>query len=187
MVRRYVLTGAPGSGKTTVLRRLQRLGWAVVEEAATDVIARAQQRAIDAPWQQADFVDAIVAQQQRRRLRPVDPGTRVQFHDRSPLCTLALAHWLGQAVTPLLADEIARITEQRLYQRRVFLIRPLGFVEPTAARRISYPESLRFERVHEAVYREHGFEIVDVARGDPSDRAAAIAAAVTEEAEPPAR
>ena len=35
---------------------------------------------------------------------------RVQIYDRSPLCTLALARYLRQPVTPLLADEIARIT-----------------------------------------------------------------------------
>jgi len=186
MLRRYVLTGAPGGGKTTVLRRLQRLGWAVVEKAATDVITREQRRGIDAPWQ-SEGLDAIVALQRERQQRPVAPGIRVQFHDRSPLCTLALARWLGQAVTPLLADEIARITEQRVYQRRVFFIRPIGFIEPTAVRRISYQDSLGFELIHEAVYREHGFEIMDIPPGDPSDRAAAIAAAVAEEADPPAR
>jgi predicted ATPase len=35
----YVLTGAPGSGKTAMLRQLEQDGFAVVEEAATDVIA----------------------------------------------------------------------------------------------------------------------------------------------------
>ena len=38
-VRRFVLTGMPGSGKTVLLRRMETLGYAVVEEAATDVIA----------------------------------------------------------------------------------------------------------------------------------------------------
>jgi len=38
--RRYVLTGAPGSGKTALLGALRERGHAVVEEAATDVIAR---------------------------------------------------------------------------------------------------------------------------------------------------
>jgi predicted ATPase len=37
--RRYVLTGAPGSGKTSLLQALAARGWAVVHEAATDVIA----------------------------------------------------------------------------------------------------------------------------------------------------
>ncbi|MBM0260113.1 AAA family ATPase, partial [Micromonospora sp. 4G55] len=35
----YILTGAPGSGKTAILRQLEIDGHAVVEEAATDVIA----------------------------------------------------------------------------------------------------------------------------------------------------
>ncbi len=35
----YILTGAPGAGKTAVLRLLEASGYPVVEEAATDVIA----------------------------------------------------------------------------------------------------------------------------------------------------
>jgi predicted ATPase len=35
----YILTGAPGAGKTAVLRLLEVSGYRVVEEAATDVIA----------------------------------------------------------------------------------------------------------------------------------------------------
>jgi len=181
VVRRYVLTGAPGSGKTTVLRTLQRRGWAVVGEAATDLITR--EPGIDAPWRAEGF-DTLVTLQRERQQRPLAPGTRVQFYDRSPLCTLALAHWVGQAIT--LANEIARIAEQRLYQRRVFFIRPLGFIEPTAVRRIGYQDSLSFELLHEAVYRDHGFEIVDISPGDPLVRAATIEAAVAEEADRPA-
>ena len=39
-VHRFVLTGPPGAGKTSVLRELARRGHAVVEEAATAVIHR---------------------------------------------------------------------------------------------------------------------------------------------------
>jgi predicted ATPase len=35
----YILTGAPGSLKTAILRMLEDVGYPVVEEAATDVIA----------------------------------------------------------------------------------------------------------------------------------------------------
>jgi predicted ATPase len=38
-MRRFILTGAPGAGKTAVIRQLEIDGFSVVEEAATDIIA----------------------------------------------------------------------------------------------------------------------------------------------------
>lgn len=174
MLRRYVLTGAPGAGKTTVLRGLQDRGYAVVEEAATDVIAREQLQGVDQPWQEAHFLDRVVGLQRQRQLRPVPADVRVQVYDRSPLCTLALALYLGRPATPTLAQEVARVTQEQVYERDVFFVRPLGFVERTAARRISYHDSLAFEAVHEAVYQEHGFDIVDVLAGPVIERTDAI-------------
>jgi predicted ATPase len=185
-MKRYVLTGAPGAGKTSVLRALEELGFLVTEEAATDVITAEQQRGIEEPWEDDNFIDKIVTLQ-RQRTTGAGPGARagavagasagagVQVHDRSVLCTLALARFLGRPVTPLLAAEVDRVARERVQEREVFLIRPIGFVERTAARRISYEASLAFERLHEAVYREHGFEIVDIAPGAVAERAATIA------------
>jgi predicted ATPase len=63
----YILTGAPGSGETTVLRLLETLGYAVVEEAATDVIALRQAQGCEEPWREPGFIEEIVALQQRRQ------------------------------------------------------------------------------------------------------------------------
>ena len=38
-MRRFIITGAPGAGKTAIVRQLELDGFSVVEEAATDVIA----------------------------------------------------------------------------------------------------------------------------------------------------
>jgi predicted ATPase len=91
------------------------------------------------------------------------------------ICTLALARFLGRPVTRRLAAEVARVVSAGTYERAVFLVRPIGFIVPTAARRISYRESLDFEWLHEAAYREHGFEIIAVAAGPVAERAAVIA------------
>jgi predicted ATPase len=170
MVSRYVLTGAPGAGKTVLLHALAGGGQAVVEEAATDVIATLQGQGVDEPWMRNDFCDQVVALQRQREVGPVPLGAAVQIFDRSPLCTLALTRYLARPVTPPLAEEVARVVAERVYQPTVFLVRPLGFIEPTAARRITYSDALAFEAVHEAVYREHGYELVDVPAAPVAER-----------------
>jgi len=175
-MRRFIITGAPGAGKTSILHALRRQGFVTVAEAATDVIADEQAHGCAEPWHGPSFLEKISALQRARQLGAPGAGVRVQVFDRSPICTLALARHLGRPVPPPLAAEIERITAERIYEREVFFVRPIGFVEATAARRISYQESLAFEVTHEKAYREHGFEIVDVPSAPIEERAALVAA-----------
>jgi predicted ATPase len=82
-MKELVLTGAPGAGKTAIIRQLEIDSLSVVEEAATDVITLEQARGVAEPWTQASFIDSI-ANLQRLRLRCAsnEPGY-LQFHDRS--------------------------------------------------------------------------------------------------------
>jgi predicted ATPase len=170
---RFILTGPPGSGKTALLRLLEVAGHAVVEEAATDVIALRQALGEPEPWLRPGFADQITALQRQRELTG-PPGDAISFFDRSPVCTLALARFLGEPVPPLLAAELDRVTGGAVYARTVFFVRNQGFVTPTAARRISLAESLEFEQLHEQAYRERGFDLVDVPAAPLADRAALV-------------
>jgi predicted ATPase len=78
----YILTGPPGAGKTAVLRQLEIIGYAVVEEAATDVIALGNALGHEEPWRDHDFIDKIIAlQRQRQNSVAVTRDTTV-FFDR---------------------------------------------------------------------------------------------------------
>lgn len=171
MTRRFILTGAPGAGKTAVVRQLELDGLGVVEEAATDVIALEQARGVAEPWTDPAFIDRIVALQRQRRL---SASGDVQFHDRSAFCTEALATFLGHPPSDPLVREIEELKRSSFYERRVFFVRLMGFIEPTAARRIGLEDARRFEAVHERTYRAHGFELVPVEPGSVVDRVAAI-------------
>lgn len=170
-MRRFILTGTPGSGKTAILRQLEVEGHGVVEEAATDVIALQQAKGIAEPWTRPVFVDEVVALQARRRVRLTDP---VQFHDRSAFCTAALAKFLGYPPSEALTRELDSLKREGFYEKRVFFVRNLGFVTPSAARRISLEDARRFEAMHEHTYRLHGFELIPIFPGSVLDRMAAI-------------
>jgi len=173
-VKRFILTGAPGAGKTAILRQLEIDGFSVVEEAATDVIALWQAQGVAEPWTRASFIDAVTDLQRQRQLRASPESCDVQFHDRSVICTAALAAYLGSAVTGALSQEIERVRSENIFRTEVFFIRNLGFIVPSAARRISFEESLRFERIHEETYRSFGFRIISVEPGNVIGRALRI-------------
>jgi predicted ATPase len=177
----YVLTGAPGSGKTAILRHLEQDGFRVVEEAATDVIALVHALGQAEPWASPGFADRIVALQLRReQLAAAGHGRATVFFDRSPVCTLALCRFLGHPVSPLLAAEVDRAVAGRRYGDAVFFVRAQGFITPTAARRISPADAAAFEKVHEETYRELGFRLIEVPAGPLAERAGMVKRAAAE-------
>src|SRR3954470_17809272 len=93
-MRRFIITGAPGAGKTAILRQLELDGFSVIEEAATDVIALWHAKGISEAWKHPGFLDAIVSLQQSRERNAAGLPHPVQFHDRSVVCTAALADYL---------------------------------------------------------------------------------------------
>ncbi len=166
-IRRYVLTGAPGAGKTTLAGALRLRGHRVVPEAATDVVARFQAGGMDDPEHTGQFIAEILRVQGERAAAVRDP---VQIHDRSPVCTVALARWLGHPEPEV---------DDSMFARDVFLVQPLGFLTPTAVRRISYPDSLRFAAMHAEVYRERGFTLIEVPAAPVPERVAFVESALT--------
>jgi predicted ATPase len=173
-LRRFILTGTPGCGKTALIRQLELDGFGVVEEAATDVIAAAHANGIDQPWLDPQFIETIVDLQRTRQLRASLLPDEVQFHDRSVVCTAALAKYLEYPISRQLAAELDRITNEAVFESRVFFIRNLGFISLSAARRISFEDSLRFERTHEETYRSLGFELLFIDAGPLPERIAAV-------------
>lgn len=161
-MKRYILTGTPGCGKTSVLHQLKNQGYSVIEEAATDVIAFEHKLGNSETWRQADFIDKIVRLQKQRQLEAAAQPDRLQIYDRSPICTFALSRHLGYAPSVELLNELKRIERENIYQKHVFFLENLGFTEPTEARRITFEESLLFERIHAEVYTELGYELISL-------------------------
>ena len=177
-MRRFIITGAPGAGKTAIIRQLELDGFSVVEEAATDVISFLLAQGAVQPWTHPSFIDVIANLQKDRQIRASYQPEEVQFHDRCAVCTAALAVYLGRPFSPFLAGELERVKKESIYQNRVFFIRNLGFVTPTEARRITFEETLRFEKIHEELYLDFGFELISVEPRSLMERVGIIKAAI---------
>ena len=175
MPSRFILTGAPGAGKTALIRHLETLGHEIVEEAATDAIALAQSGGLGRPWERPGFIADIAVLQEWREAAPMRSDRR--FADRSVFCTIALAEWLEHAVPDDLSAAAGHLATSGWFERRVFFIEQLGFIENTAARRISLDEATRFGAVHAAVYARYGFELIRIPPASIAERVELILAA----------
>lgn len=173
--KRYILTGTPGSGKTSVINELAARGYTTVPEAATALIAQAQQAGMKAPWENPEFIDTIIRLQQKQQR---ETSSEYQFYDRSPICSYALSRYLGCPPSTCLMDEIDRVVNGSVYEKQVFFMANLGFIVNTEARRISFEDALQFERLHRQAYQEWGYQMIRVPVASIHERCDKIVKAV---------
>ena len=179
-MKRSILTGTPGSGKTSLLHALKSQGYWVVEEAATDVIGLEHIHDNPEPWMQPDFIDKIVRLQKQRQIETSTYPYELQLYDRSPICTYALSRHLGYPPSPCLLEEMRRIERENIYQRQIFFIENLGFCEPTEARKISFEDSLIFKKIHAETYTSFGYDLMKIPPHSLSERVLSIMDALDE-------
>ncbi|MFI5954485.1 AAA family ATPase [Cryptosporangium sp. NPDC051539] len=162
-MRRYIVTGAPGSSKTAIVAALLGRGYAVVAEAASDVVTRERAAGVETPWREPGFLDAVVRLQQDRQQRLPAGDATMQVFDQSPICTLTLARYCGLPITRELRTEVNRVVTNSIYQPVVFFVHHDGDVESAAGWCATAEDAKRFEEQHRAVYESmRVYELVDV-------------------------
>jgi predicted ATPase len=76
--------------------------------------------------------------------------------------------------SPLLAEEVERVLAEGMYETTVFFIRNQGFVRATPRLEDQFEDSLVFEQLHEHMYRDLGFQLVEVPAGPLAERVALV-------------
>jgi predicted ATPase len=116
---RVVLTGGPGVGKTTLLRELGSLGYAVVEESARALIRERTAAGLSPRPDALEFAREILRRDMAKYEQAAE-SARWMFFDRSPLEALAMV----QEAAPMPVSEVEALIASFRFHRTVFLLPP---------------------------------------------------------------
>lgn len=172
--RFFVLTGGPGSGKTTLIEALAGAGHNVTVEAGRGIMK--QLLAIDGaalPWRDpAAFAELMLSWEMRSYTMAQGASGTVYF-DRGVPDVLGYLKLTGLSVP----DHVTRATHQLRYNTKVFILPhwPEIFTQD-AERRQGLDEA---KRTHEAMietYDALGYDLLEVPKAPVADRLAFVLA-----------
>jgi predicted ATPase len=179
--RFIVITGGPGSGKTSLVNYLATLGYGTVPEAAIQIIDELSSRygvAGQVNWrrEQPDEFQRLVARRQAALEGSVLAGTGgLVFCDRGRPDALAYA-WL---VGVKLDGEVQSLIERQRYLGVFLLDTPRCFQErPATGRTSDRARSVRIHRLLDEAYRSLGYTPARVPELPTEERAWLILSAL---------
>ncbi|MCK4670270.1 MAG: AAA family ATPase [Nanoarchaeota archaeon] len=179
-MKKYILTGGPGTGKSSILLALEQRGEHIVKEAAEDYIKVRQAQGQPEPWTEPDFQDKILELQLQRE-EQIPEGIERIFIDRGVADGLAYAE-PGTKIYKKIMAEARKASwidkDQREYMfwvriqgdysryyalsNKVFFIEQLDFTEKTKVRRENHKEAVRLGEKLKAIYHRLGYKIIGV-------------------------
>ncbi|GAA3744819.1 putative ATPase [Spinactinospora alkalitolerans] len=166
--RFIVVTGGPGSGKSTLIDRLQEAGFARSDEAGRGVIR--DQAAIGGralPWVDPDLFAEMMLSWELRSHRLAAARTGPVFFDRGVPDVVGYLRLEGRPV-PAHVHAAARAFR---YHRRVFVAPPWPEIyRRDTERRQSLDEAERTYEAMVATYPEYGYEPVPLPRASVEER-----------------
>jgi predicted ATPase len=168
----FVLTGASGSGKSSIIAALEHRGFRCVEEMGRQVV-RDEVRAGSkgTPWQDCDRFMALVFARYVEAFLTMPERQAPVFFDR------AIPESIGSALAAGLPPDPARLdsaTKLR-YNRKVFVTPPWPEIYVTdAERRHTFDEGVAHHRAELAAYIACGYALLEVPRAPVEDRVAFI-------------
>lgn len=165
----FVISGGPGSGKTTVLGELARLGFEYAPEVARQIIQeQVNSHGTALPWDDKEAYARLMLQRSIEAYLEYNSPLKPIFSDRGIPDTLCYARLIG-----LRDDDYIREACRRYrYASIVFLAPPWKEIyETDSERKQDFAEAERtFEKMTE-VYSECGYELSELPKLTPDARA----------------
>ncbi len=151
-IKKYILTGGPNSGKSSLIELISKRGQLVLEESSRMLI----QAENIFPWDNQEIFCEACRQLQVKRERGLVGN--VAFLDRSLVDPIAFAE---VAQCPI-SDSIYQDINNANYEQDVFFLQMLPEYRTDAQRKDSPDQAVAVSRQLREVYMRLGFRLIDV-------------------------
>ena len=174
MNRRFVVTGGPGGGKSTLLDALAERGYRIAPEAARRLIKERLAAGLSPRPDPVSFARAILDSDMQQYSAATDHDG-ITFFDRGVLDAL----YMLDLESGLWRDEIARLVQTFPYNDTVFLLPPWEAIYAMDSERDqTSEESVAVFEGMKRWYARWGYQTVEVPRAGVAARASFILEAI---------
>jgi predicted ATPase len=166
--RFFVITGGPGSGKSTLIDALQQRGYERSVEAGRGIIQN--QLAIGGralPWIDPSLFAELMLCWEMRSYRMAENCRGVVFFDRGVPDVLGYLRLVGRPAPEYMTTATAAFR----YNRRVFIAPPWEEIfQQDRERKQDFKEAIRTYEVMRSVYNDCGYELIEIPRASVEER-----------------
>lgn len=157
-MQRIIITGAPCTGKTTIIEALSSMNFSVFHEVARDVIKQELEKGSDVlPWQNIDAFSKAVLPQQINNFKKAITG--LNFYDRG---IPDIAAYQQKSNQPIF-EELQCAMNNFRYHNNVFITAPWKEIYTNDnERKESFEEAIKIHDFLVAAYTKNNYQLIEV-------------------------
>ncbi|OHX65871.1 AAA family ATPase [Flammeovirga pacifica] len=156
-MRKYIISGAAGAGKTTLIEALNEKNYPIVSEASRQIISQEQLNSSDGmPWGNIERYSRLVYQKIVDDLIELEEAC---FTDRSLIDVIAYLEYQDRAIP----SSLKNFPFDKFYQKKAFVALPWEDIyENDAQRPESYNYHVQLSKKVIATYEKYNFEVIEI-------------------------